>query len=235
MKLLILAGGFGTRLRPVVTQIPKVLAPVCNVPFLLLQIVHWKGQGINSFVFLLHHQASMIISLLKEQITGLLNDCEVKWLVEPTPLDTGGAVAFAVSQLNLTGDFLLTNADTWLERGFKEVRQATAPALAVVYLSDASRFGRVNFGFKNLVFAFQEKSCHTGAGWVSAGLCHLNAKIFRDWNQLPLSLERDIFPALVSRGELIAVPLQTDFIDIGIPDDYFRFCRWITANKKDAL
>ena len=55
MKLLVLAGGFGTRLHSVVAEVPKALAPIGSVPFLQLQIDHWKTQGINSFVFLLHH------------------------------------------------------------------------------------------------------------------------------------------------------------------------------------
>ena len=56
MKLLVLAGGFGTRLQSVVTAVPKALAPIGNVPFLHLQIAHWKSQGVNSFLFLLQYR-----------------------------------------------------------------------------------------------------------------------------------------------------------------------------------
>ena len=112
MKLLVLAGGFGTRLQSVVAEVPKALAPVGKVPFLQLQIDHWKTQGINSFIFLLHHQADLVISFLqKEKKSGVLTGCEVFWLVEPMPMDTGGAVAHAVEQLQLTGNFLVTNAE----------------------------------------------------------------------------------------------------------------------------
>ncbi len=65
MNLLVLAGGFGTRLQSVVSQVPKALAPVVGVPFLHLQIEHWKSQGIRSFGFLLHHQAELIIGFLQ--------------------------------------------------------------------------------------------------------------------------------------------------------------------------
>lgn len=235
MKLLVLAGGFGTRLQTVVAEVPKALAPVGEVPFLRLQIEHWKNQGMKSFVFLLRHQADLIISFLKTEQNGLLKDCEVQWLVEPTSMDTGGAVAFAVEQLNLSGDFLVTNADTWLGTGIKEVSQADAPAIAVVKLIDASRYGRVQLNDQNHVTAFHEKSSNTGAGWINAGLCHLNAELFKDWNHLPFSLERISFPAMVTRGDLKAVALQADFIDIGVPDDYFRFCRWIKSGKMAAL
>ena len=90
--MFVLAGGFGTRLQSVV-EVPKALAPVGDVPFLRLQIEHWIAQGLNSFVFLLHYQADLIINFLEIEKTSLLKDCEVQWLVEPKPMGTGGAIA----------------------------------------------------------------------------------------------------------------------------------------------
>jgi len=235
MRLLVLAGGFGTRLQSVVTEVPKALAPVGDSPFLHLQIEHWVAQGVSSFAFLLHSHADLIIRFLQEEQVALLKDCEVQWLIEPTPMDTGGAIAYAVEQLHLSGSFLVTNADTWLGTGIADVRQANAPAIAVVELTNAIRYGRVQFDNKNHVTAFHEKGSSTGKGWVNAGLCQLNAELFKDWDRLPFSLERIAFPAMVARGELKAVALNTDFIDIGIPDDYFRFCRWIVADRKGPL
>ena len=237
MKLLVLAGGFGTRLQSVVSEVPKALAPVGSVPFLHLQIEHWKNQGIDSFAFLLHHQADLIIGFLQEeQEAGVLKDCEVQCLVEPRPMDTGGAVAYAVEQLGLTGNFLVTNADTWLGAGIVNVMQEKAPAMAVVELSDAVRYGRVQFDVQHRVTAFQEKSSKSqGHGWINAGMCQLNAASFKEWDHLPFSLERITFPAMVARRELKAVALQVEFIDIGVPDDYYRFCRWIAADRKGTL
>lgn len=237
MILLVLAGGFGTRLQLVVSAVPKALAPIGEAPFLLLQIEHWKSQGINSFAFLIHHQAELIISFLhEEQETGVLKDCEVQWLVETKPLDTGGAVAHAVEQLGLTGNFLVTNADTWLGKSVSDVMQEKAPCIAVVELSDAARYGRIQFDDQHCVTAFQEKNSKSqGSGWINAGLCQLNAESFKDWNHLPFSMERVTFPAMVARRELIAIPLRTEFIDVGVPEDYYRFCRWIKADRKGNL
>ena len=237
MKLLVLAGGFGTRLQSVVSEVPKALAPVGDVPFLHLQIEHWRSQGINSFAFLLHHQSDLIISFLqKEQLAGELTDCEVRWLVEATPMDTGGAVAYAVEQIGLTGNFLVTNADTWLGTSIANVTHAKAPAMAVVKVADAARYGSVLFDEQFHVTAFQEKNGDSqGAGWINAGLCQLNAASFKDWDHLPFSLERVTFPAMVARRELKAVAMQAEFIDIGVPDDYYRFCRWIAADRKGTL
>lgn len=235
MKMLVLAGGFGSRLLGVVSDVPKALAPIGEVPFLRLQIEHWVGQGIRSFVFLLHYQADQIIAFLKSQQDSALSGCKTQWVVEPAPMDTGGAIAYAVELLQLSGDFLVTNADTWLGSGINDVWRANAPAMAVVELGDAGRYGRVQLDKRDHVTDFHEKNRKQGPGWVNAGLCHLDSGLFKDWNHSPFSLERITFPFLSSGGVLKAVPLRTDFIDIGVPEDYFRFCSWIAAGRKGEL
>jgi D-glycero-alpha-D-manno-heptose 1-phosphate guanylyltransferase len=235
MKLLVLAGGFGTRLKSVVTDVPKALAPVGGVTFLYLQIEHWVSQGINSFVFLLHHQADLIVDFIKIEKDGLFKGCDVQWIIEPTPMDTGGALAHAIQQLNISGDFMVSNADTWLGAGISEVRQENSPSIAVLNVPDASRYGSVKFNEGGIITAFIEKSDLVGGGWINAGLSHLHTDLFKDWDRQPFSLERDKFPLWVSQGILKAVPLEFSFIDIGIPDDYFRFCRWIELKKVGML
>lgn len=233
--MLVLAGGFGTRLQSVVSKVPKALAPVGRVPFLYLQIEHWIAQGLRSFVFLLHHQADLMISFLEAEKNGLLTGCQVTWLVEPAPMGTGGAAAYAVKQLNLTGDFLLTNADTWLGDGVQDMSRSAAPSIAVLSLRDASRYGQVQFNDQFNVTVFSEKSSSQSPGWINAGLCHLNTDFFKNWDGQPYSLEIISFPELAGRGALKAIQLQTDFIDIGIPDDYSRFCHWIAAGRTGKL
>lgn len=235
MMLLVLAGGLGTRLQSVVAEVPKTLAPVGDVPFLHLQIEHWIAQGVRSFVFLLHHRANLIIDFLQKERVRLLKDCEVRWQVEDAPMDTGGAIANAVKQLRLSGEFLVINADTWLGRGVWEISQINAPVMAVVELANANRYGRVQVDNQNIVTAFHEKSSSEGKGWINAGLSRFSSRSFNDWDHLPFSLERVTFPAMVARGELMALKLYSDFIDIGVPEDYRRFCRWIAAGRKGPL
>lgn len=235
MRLLVLAGGFGTRLKTAVADVPKALATAGGVPFLQLQIEHWLDQGMREFSFLLHHQADLIIDFLQAQQSGQLEGCQVDWLIEPTPMDTGGAIAHAVKELDLNDDFLMTNADTWLGGGIRELMQSTAPAMAVVNLADVSRYGQVHFDQVNYVTAFVEKNAQCAAGWINAGLCHLTAGLFKDWDGQPFSLERELFAKLVKNRSLTVVPLQTDFIDIGVPDDYHRFCRWVAAGRQIPL
>lgn len=235
MKLLVLAGGFGTRLKTAVADVPKALAPVEEVPFLHLQIEHWIRQGLSEFTFLLHHKSDHIIGFLQAQQGGLLKGTHFDWLCEPVPMDTGGAIAHAVKVLDLKDDFLMTNADTWLGGGIDDVTHSPSPAMAVVNLSDVSRYGQVHFDDEQRVTAFTEKSNECKAGWINAGLCHLNAALFHDWDGQPFSLERKLFDKLVKDRRLTAVPLSTDFIDIGVPDDYHRFCRWVAGGRQTSL
>ena len=235
MKMLVLAGGFGTRLQKTVSDVPKALAPVANFPFLHYQIEHWISQGITSFVFLLYHQSSVIIEFLKTQQNDLLKGCHVEWLVEPEPMGTGGAVAYAVKQLNISDNFFLTNADTWLGNGIQQVLASSPPAMAVVKVADAGRYGSVELDKQNTVQAFHEKATNNAPGFINAGLSLLQTDLFNGWDHKPFSLEHVLFPSWANNRILKAVPLHTDFIDIGIPEDYFRFCRWIESGKMIKL
>ena len=222
--LLVLSGGFGTRLKSVVSEVPKPLAPVNGRPFLYYQIKNWTHQGLTNFIFLLYNQSELIIEFLTNEKDGILKGCDVKWVVEPEPMGTGGAVAYSVNHLNIEGDFLVTNADTWLGSGINEIIASEAPALAVIKREDSARHGRVNLSTDQLV-SFKEKSDRTDAGWINAGLCKLNTQNFKTINEKVFSLEQSIFPLLAKQGDLTAVQLDAEFIDIGIPEDYFRFIK----------
>lgn len=235
MRLLILAGGFGTRLRTAVGDTPKALAPVAGNPFLRLQLENWLEQGVREFSFLLHHRADEIISFIESQQCGLLADCRTDWLVEPVPMDTGGAIANAVLELGIEGDFLVANADTWLGTGVDELIHCTSPAMAVLHMPDVGRYGQVEFDADLSIVRFVEKNANSAPGWINAGIFRLNADLFKDWDGQPFSLERTLFVELADARRLKATPLQTDFVDIGVPDDYHRFCRWVTSGSKSPL
>lgn len=235
VQLLVLAGGFGTRLRSVVAEVPKPLAPVAGQPYLHYLLERWVRDGVTSFVFLLHHQAGLIEAFLQqEQRTGILRGCSVDTVIEQEPMGTGGAVAHAVRQQKLSGSFLVANADTWLGSAIGSLAPVGPPALGVVHVEDASRYGRVRLE-GNRVSAFEEKRADAGAGWINAGLYHLEPGLFEGWDGRPFSLEREILPRLAAANALRAVPLETDFIDIGVPEDYHRFCRWIESGQTASL
>lgn len=234
-EMLVLAGGFGTRLREAVADVPKPLAPVAGRPFLYYLMENWIQQGARKLTLLLHHQATLIECFLEEaKSEGRWGDCEILTLTEPIPLGTGGAVGHAVQKLGITKSFLVANADTWLGSGIQTLAARSSPAIATIQISNTERYGRIQTDGERVI-AFTEKQANPGAGWINAGLYHLHANYFANWDSRPFSLERNLFPVLVSNSELKAVPLETDFIDIGIPDDYLCFCRWIEADRKGSL
>lgn len=234
--LLVLAGGFGTRLRSVVSDVPKPLAPVAGRPFLYYLIEGWLNQQVNRMIFLLHYQANIIESFLwRQKEEGRLPGCELHILSEHKPLGTGGAVAYAVQQFKMEGSFLVANADTWLDSGIQEVARTTGPAIATVEVDDCKRYGRIQV-LDDRIIGFEEKDKSAdGPGLINAGLYHLQASLFRGWDGKPFSLEGKLFPRLATVGNLQSVYLEASFIDIGVPEDYFRFSHWINSDKVGDL
>jgi D-glycero-alpha-D-manno-heptose 1-phosphate guanylyltransferase len=233
--LLVLAGGFGTRLRSVVEDVPKPMAPVQGSPFLGHLLENWVGQGARSFVFMLHHKAAAIERFIgEEECAGVLKGCAVRAVTERSPLGTGGAVANAVREAGIEGSFLVANADTWLGAGLAAVASAPVPAMAVVRVGNTERYGGVQIDGSN-VTCFAEKNHSGGPGWINAGLYHLDASEFQSWTGDAFSLETAMFPRWAAHGGLRAVPVDAAFVDIGIPDDYFRFRRWAEAGKSGTL
>ena len=225
MHLFVLAGGFGTRLKTEVSNVPKALAPVGEIPFLKLQLDRWISQGIRNFTFLLHYKSEQIIQFLKSESLSLGDDIEFRWIEEKEPLGTGGSVANALKKTGFSGDFLIANADTWLSGGIHEIIDSRAPAIAVVYLENIERYGRIKISEDSLVTCFEEKSYCSNAGWINTGLSKLNSQYFLDWEGANFSIERELYVQLAQKGSFRAVKLNTDFIDIGVPIDYKKFCR----------
>lgn len=223
--LLVLAGGFGTRLRSVIDGVPKPLAPIGDVPFLFYQIDNWVMQGAERITFLLHYRADQIVDYIKYLKRERSFNCELNWISEVRPLNTGGAVANAVKTLSIDQDFLVANADTWLTSGLRALSKAKAPSIGVVKVTDTGRFGRVCLDKDAVILKLVEKEDLSVPGWINAGLYKLCPDLFASWNEKPLSLERDLFTQLVRDCNLFAVKLEHEFIDIGTPDDYLNFCK----------
>ena len=130
---------------------------------------------------------------------------------------------------------MVINADTWLGSGFKQLSLSAPNTIAAVVVEDCSRYGSliVNEG---RVERFLEKEISYGPGLINAGLYHLSPGIFDGTlKSTSFSLEADILPIVVDKGMLSAVEINTDFIDIGVPEDYLRFCRWMETGRENEL
>jgi D-glycero-alpha-D-manno-heptose 1-phosphate guanylyltransferase len=234
--ILVLAGGFGSRLKSVVSHVPKPLAPVCGKPFLIYLIEHLVSQGGREFVFLLHYEAVLVQSMLAD-FSGCktMDGVTIRSIVEGIPLGTGGSIMNAINALKIDKSFLVVNADTWLGDGLKQLDLSPASSMAAIKVKDCSRYGTLAVEERK-VKVFLEKEPSSKSGLINAGLYHLSPTIFREFvGNDNFSLEDDVFPKLADNGNLFVTEIETDFIDIGIPKDYRRFCRWIESGKKIEL
>lgn len=234
--ILVLAGGFGSRLRSAVPYIPKPLAPVNGKPFLIHLMENLVLQGGREFVLLLHYRAELIKSVISDAINkNDITDVKVTFIVEKTPLGTGGSIINAINFLRITDPFLVINADTWLGTGLQKLNLSPDNSIATVEVKDCSRYGSLVIN-GNKIEKFLGKNQCAGPGPINAGFYHLNPEVLTGFNRKEVtSLESDIFPILTTHGLLAAIELNTNFIDIGVPDDYFRFCNWVELGKINEL
>ena len=222
--VVVLAGGLGTRLRPVVGGTPKILAPVMGVPFLDCLLVWLKSGGARRVIFALGHGAEAVRTVLSARVeTGL----DVVVSVEPFQMGTGGAVALAADQL-LSDTVVVVNGDTWLDVSLADLvadhrRLGTDMSIVCTEVADVARFGGVEVNGDGRVVAFRERGGHSGAGLIHAGICVMSAARAQ---ALPrdqvFSLEKDYFEPACRQGRQVGAicrPMAT-FIDIGTPDSY---------------
>lgn len=234
LPLLVLAGGFGTRLQSVITNVPKPLAPIGSRPFLDFLLQNWREAGIEEFIFLLHHKAELIESYLQQVFKHpAFNQCRYSTVIEPTPLGTGGSIANAIKERGYEGDFIAANADTWLPTGMKFMLSAPTPSMAITKVANCNRYGKV-ITQENRILTFEEKQAKSESGWINAGLYRLNSQYFQDWPTQAMSLETSLLPKLVKSGKMHAIQCDCDFIDIGVPSEYEYFQKMVAAQGSDT-
>ncbi|MDG2296563.1 MAG: sugar phosphate nucleotidyltransferase [Gammaproteobacteria bacterium] len=232
---LVLAGGFGTRLRSLVSDVPKPLAPVAGKPFIVHLIQHWVAQGVDDFIFLLHYEAGKIEGMLDELLLrDEFSGVTFRVVVESTPLGTGGAILNAIDFYDITEGFMVANADTWLGSGVEELSVMKSAALAAVKVPNSQRYGSLKFS-DGKVSSFEEKLTSIGQGYVNSGLYHLLPEVFDGFEVgSSFSIETEVFPRLVATRQLRAIKLTESFIDIGVPEDYLKFCKCVELGKMNG-
>lgn len=222
-KAVLLVGGLGTRLRPVLPQTPKALASVGNSCFLDLLVRQLRYQGIRRIVMCTGHFAEQIENRFADGHEWGVN---IEYSREQSPLGTGGAVKLAEPFLQDATDFVVMNGDSFLEVNFEEFisfhyRKAGLVSIAVWRTADAARFGTVRIGEHDRVTAFAEKTGQQSSGVINGGVYIFNRAALEELPDGVSSLERDVFPKLISRG-IYALHQRGIFIDIGTPEDYAR-------------
>ena len=216
----VLAGGAGTRIRHLYPDLPKPLIPVAGRPLLHWICNFWIRQGVRRLVISLGYMAGAA----ERQIAAWhWPGVEVLTVREEAPLGTGGALRFAAAAVPDADPLVVLNGDSLLVGPMQGAwrlldNPETGGVVVGVEMPDASRFGGLRFDADGLLTGFDEK--RPGAGWINAGIYLLRRRVlslFPDLN--PLSMECDVFPALLARGvQLRVFCTEGDFIDIGTPE-----------------
>lgn len=215
-----LAGGLGTRLRAVVPDLPKPMAPVAGRPFLEILLSSLARQGVDHVVLSVGHRASQVVDHFGAAYDGM----EIDYAVEDAPLGTGGAVRLALSRCR--GEpVLVLNGDTFLELDLAALRACwrddRAPVVVAREVDDTARFGRMRIEDGQVV-AFAEKGA-AGPGTINGGVYLVPRDLLDAFEPgRPFSIENDFFAPQAGRRTIRAFVARGLFVDIGVPDDYAR-------------
>ncbi|MGB8646069.1 MAG: nucleotidyltransferase family protein [Anaerolineae bacterium] len=226
-QAVILAGGLGTRLRPVLNNLPKPLAPILGKPFLEYQILTLRRHALTRLVICVSYQAEKIRDYFGD---GSRWGLEIIYSVEPTPQGTAGALRYAEPLLQ--DEFLVLNGDTYVDLDYGQLvewhQKTNAYAtLALTRMTEPASYGNVSLDSNGRIFSFAEKmnGQDTAPSWVNAGVYILSRKAIHSIpRDRPASLEHETFPLLIKQGKPVyGLPVSGYFVDIGTPSNYARF------------
>lgn len=218
-EAIILAGGKGTRLQSVVSNVPKPMALIGEKPFLMLLLQYLQSQGIEKVVLSVGYMYEIIQETFGESFNGL----SISYSIESEPLGTGGAIAKAMTMVE-SQSVLVLNGDSFIKIDLEEIERKIPTSenhslLVLKEMNNVSRYGSVVLK-DEVITAFEEKQFKEKA-LINAGVYVLNKDIFKDKN-LPekFSFEKDFLEKEVEKENLRGIVTNGYFIDIGVPEDY---------------
>ncbi len=220
MEAIVLAGGFGTRLKSVVFDLPKPMAPVAGKPFLEILLKTLAQKGFMRVVLSLGYMSEKVIAHFGSRFEGM----ELVYEIESTPLGTGGAIRLALTQC-LTDHVFVFNGDTYLDLEVAHVeahwQMNHMPIIVARNMIDTARYGRLETD-NGKVIGFSEKGI-IGNGLINAGCYVLPTHILSSFELgQPFSLETDFLVHAIKTQCFDVLVTESHFIDIGIPEDYAR-------------
>lgn len=221
MESIILAGGLGTRLRSVIPELPKPMAPVAGRPFLWHLLSHLSKYNIHRVILSVGYK----YELIQEYFGSRFGNIKIDYAVEEEPMGTGGGIRLALEKAKEDRIFIV-NGDTFFAVDFNQLDAFHSSRLADLTMTlkplrNFDRYGNV-LTVNTRVIGFEEKR-FASSGNINGGVYILNTQLF---NQLDLgkkfSFETDFIEKYVSRLNFQAYISDTYFIDIGVPEDYQR-------------
>ena len=218
-EAIILAGGLGTRLRTVVTDLPKPMAPINDRPFLEYMLTYLASHGIRHVVLSVGYKHEIIQSHLGNSFSGI----NLSYAIEDEPLGTGGAIRYAMRFIQSDRVFLL-NGDTFFNvnlRDLSEFFNAYEPdiAMTVRLMHDFFRYGTVELDISRVKGFCTKKPVKRG--FINGGIYLIRTALFNRFNLAEkFSFESDFLEKYLQEIKIYAMESSDYFIDIGIPKDY---------------
>lgn len=227
MKAVILAGGEGTRLRPLTYETPKQMLPIVGRPMLEWVVSHLAAHGISEVVLALGYLPHRVVNAYPDQ---MVCGVPVSYVVEQHPLDTAGGLRHAAAAAGINETFVAMNGDVMTDLDLAAMvhfhhQRPTDLTVAVRPVSDPSSFGVVDFASDGAVSTFVEKPApgSTSSNHINAGVYVLEPSVLdRIEPSARVSLEREVFPLLARDRRIFAYPFDDYWIDTGTPTSYLR-------------
>jgi D-glycero-alpha-D-manno-heptose 1-phosphate guanylyltransferase len=219
-EAVVLAGGLGTRLRSVISDVPKAMAPVNGRPFLEHLLTFLRSRDIRRVVLSIGYLGEHIRKYFGSTFGGM----EIDYHAELTPLGTGGALQRALLRC-VTDHVYVLNGDTFANFTCEEAEARHAstgrPVMFGKAMASLDRYGVLNLVGTQVHGINHRPSVHSG--YINTGVYFVSTDILSSASMTPpFSFERDFLPAYLTSSPFEMVPVLGDFIDIGIPSDYHK-------------
>ncbi|MGI9051586.1 MAG: sugar phosphate nucleotidyltransferase [Ilumatobacteraceae bacterium] len=227
MQAVVLVGGFGTRLRPLTNTIPKSMLPIGHVPLIVRLIRRLQRGGVDAVTLSLGFLPDPFVSAFPD---GTCGGVELRYAIEPAPLDTGGAIRFAAEHSGIDDTFVVANGDVLTDLDVEALvaHHVAAAAEATIHLigvDDPSSFGVVERDSHGRILRFVEKPA---PGSEPSNLINAGTYVFEPSvvARIPggrrVSIERDTFPLVAAAGRFHGLVTDDYWLDAGRPDQYLQ-------------
>lgn len=228
LSIFILAGGFGTRLKSVVSNVPKPMAPINNQPFLKYQIELIRKYFPNNKIYLLTYYLSEVIE------DYFKNDSSIVIIKEKKPLGTGGSIKNAIDYLKLrfTDSVMVLNGDTFIKPNFIDMINELNNDVTIIgsLQSNCDRYGVLKLR-NNMVTDFLEKEVGIKNAYINAGCYFFKQLHFFDKIKESKFNVEDKFKNYLLTSKIGIFKYHSIFIDIGIPEDYEKMKKYMSKNN----
>jgi D-glycero-alpha-D-manno-heptose 1-phosphate guanylyltransferase len=228
-EAVILAGGLGTRLKELFPDLPKTMVPVNGKPFLFYILKNLAKNKFKRVIISVSFLSSKIINYFGREYFNL----KIDYVVEKKPLGTGGATKLALENCKEDHIYLI-NGDTYLDFEHKKIeklwKESRCPIIVCKFIKNVSRYGTVKV-VDGRIKSFEEKT-FIKKGFVNTGLYVFKKNQFLNFKMKPsFSLEKDFLVSAVKNDIFKCFLSKRNFIDIGIPKDYFKAANLFMQSK----